>query len=80
MVQEILALIKKHYKTVRIEKAALEGDYLILKGVLFNHKEPFVALRILNKHSTIRVVHFTGAWMEGVYTRETLRWCGYKVK
>ena len=80
MVQEILALIKKHYKTVRIEKAALEGDYLILKGVLFNHKEPFVALRILNKYPTIRVVHFTGAWMEGVYTRETLKWGGYKVK
>ena len=80
MEEKIIELIRKHYKTVRIEKATLEGDYLMLRGVFFNNKEPFVALRILNKFPNIRVVHFTGAWMEGVYTRETLRWGGYKVK
>lgn len=80
MEKKVMELIRKHYKTVRIDRAELSGDYLILHGVRFNHKEPFVALRILNKFPDIRVVHFTGAWMEGVYTRETLKWGGYKVK
>jgi len=41
---------------------------------------PFIALRILNKYPKIYAVHFTGGWIEGYYSRETLKLGGYKVK
>ena len=81
MEKEIKALIEKNYKRTTVAKIGLYDDYL--KMVCFVGRAciyPFIALRILNKYPNIRVVHFTGDWVEGVYTRETLKWAGYKVK
>ena len=81
-IDKIASLIEKNYKGVYItpvEGISLEGDYLVIKAYgLRSNKMPFVALRILRKFPEIRMVHFTGGWTESVYTRETLRWAGYK--
>ena len=37
----------------------------------------WVALRILRREPSVRMVHFGGGC--SVYTRETLRWAGYKI-
>ena len=79
--QDIENLIKKHYKRAIVDKVSifgLDSDYVIIRGS-FGKQEAYVALRILRKYPQIRAVHFTGAWLEGFYSRETLRWGGYKI-
>ena len=72
--------IQKHYKKLSASYAYLSGDYLTLMVPgLPGFKMPLVAKRILSKSGEVRVVHFTGGWTESVYTRETLRWAGYKI-
>ena len=68
-----------HYKGVRLEFVQISDDYLMMKVHTQMHKYPFIAKRILDKYKEIRAVHFTGA-LEDFYTRETLRWVGYKMK
>lgn len=82
---EIAKLIESNYKRSRVHAIDLSGnnlDYLTL-DCMFSRSgmHPLVALRVLNKYPDIRVVHFTtGGWIEGVYTRNTLKYGGYKVK
>ena len=79
MTTEIKNLIEKNYKRAIVENVSLFGeDYVVIKGC-FGGKEASVALRILRKDPKIRAVHFTGGWLEGFYSRETLRWGGYKI-
>ena len=79
MTTEIKNLIEKNYKRAIVEKVSLFGtDYIVIKGS-FGKQEAYVALRILRKYPKIRAVHFTGGWLEGFYSRETLRWGGYKI-
>lgn len=80
MLQKIVNDIQSHYKDTVVEKSDLSGDYLTLQVTTRNAKCPYIAKRILDRNKGIRVVHFTGGWIEGVYTRETLRWAGYKMK
>ena len=68
-----------HYKGVHVEFVQISDDYLMMKVYTQMHKYPFIAKRILDKYKEIRAVHFTGA-LEDFYTRETLRWVGYKMK
>ena len=80
-VYEITKLIENNYKRSKIYTISLRGDYLTLDATFSScGKEPLVALRILNKYPEISVVHFTGGFIDGVYTRETLSYGGYKVK
>lgn len=80
-VDEIVKLIEPHYKRSRVHSINLDDDYLTLKCTLDRAgQHPYVALRILNANPKIRVVHFTGGYVEGVYTRNTLSYAGYKVK
>ena len=80
-IDAIVKLIESNYKKSRVHAIDLSGEYLTLDASFNrNGNHPLVALRILNKYPDIDTVHFTGGWVEGVYTRETLRWCGYKVK
>jgi len=83
-IDEIVNIIEKSYKGSRVHSIDLSGDkldYLTLDCTFSrNGMHPYVALRILNKYPDIRVVHFAGGWVEGVYTRNTLSYCGYKVK
>lgn len=81
MEKEIKALIEGNYKRTKVESIGLYDDYLKMVCHAGRSRiHPFIALRILNKYPSIRVVHFTGGWVEAVYTRETLKWGGYKVK
>lgn len=81
---EIAKLIERNYKRSRVYAINLSGDkldYLTLNCTFSRSgMHPFVALRIINKYPDIRIVHFTGGFIDGVYTRETLRYGGYKVK
>lgn len=86
MKQEIKNLIQKHYKNTVVDDIVVEGeevkDYekcVIIKCHTRGQNLPKIALRILNKYRDVRLVHFIGEWVEAVYTRETLKWFGYKV-
>ena len=80
--QEIKNLIEKYYKSVKVRNIELSdsGSYLTILTDFAPHPMPYIAVRILNKYPEIRMVHFTGGWTEIVFSRETLRWGGYKVK
>lgn len=73
-------LIEKNYKTTQIYSVSVLNDYVTLRVSTNKCNYPYIALRILNKYPEIRVVHFTGGFIEYVYTRETLKWGGYKIK
>ena len=78
----ICKLIEKHYKGTYVPQGGIDisGCYLTLKVNGMKSKNmAFCAKRILTKYPQIRYVHFTGGWTEHVYTRETLRWLGYKI-
>lgn len=80
--QEIKNLIEKNYKSVKVKFLELSDSdsYLTIHTDFAPYPTPYIAVRILNKYPEIRMVHFTGGWTEIVYTRETLKWGGYKVK
>ena len=80
MANNIKKEIITHYKGVSVELMRISGNYLMMKVYAPMYKYPFMAKRILDKYKEIRTVHFTGAWLESVYTRETLRRVGYKMK
>ena len=81
MEQEIKNLIEKNYKTIEIESVRVQDEVVVIRCYMKKWgTEPYIALRILNKYPKFRLVWFTGGWMEGVYTRETLKWGGYNVK
>ena len=77
----VLDTLRKNYKRTKFIYAYLKGDYLTLMAENCAwHRYPWIAKRILDNYHDVRVVHFTGGWTEGVYTRETLKWAGYKMK
>lgn len=81
IVNNVLGILRKHYKRTKVTYAFLKGDYLTM--MIENcawHRYPWIAKRILDNFPQVRVVHFTGNWTEAVYTRETLKWAGYKMK
>ena len=85
MESKIKALIEKHYKTakvfsVTVEPSALfKDDTCVYIQCSAGNNYPRIAQRILNAYPDVRMVHFTGGWVEAVYTRETLRWAGYRI-
>lgn len=56
-------------------------------GVIYLHRgiggdkiDPrWIALRILRREPSVRAIHNVCGWDSWVYTRETLRWAGYKI-
>ena len=87
MEQEIKNLIESNYKHTQVESVCVDDSTItpdelcvILRCNTQSYRCPLIALRILNTYPKVRLVHFTGGWIEGVYTRETLKWAGYKVK
>lgn len=81
MEKEIKTLIEKNYKNATVEAIEVHGDLVVMKCTTGRSGvHPLIALRILNRYPKIRAVHFTGGWIEGYYSRETLKWGGYKVK
>lgn len=78
MEEEIKNLIEKHYKSVRVENITKRGDVIYIQAI--TEKRPYIALRILNKYPQIYAVTFTGERPIHHYSRETLKWGGYKVK
>ena len=79
-VEQIVSDIESHYRKTSVENASLSKDYLVMKVSTRTNTCPYIALRVLNMNRGIRVVHFTGGWIEGVYTRETLKLGGYRVR
>ena len=79
MKEKIKALIEK-YKDTTVDWVSVQGDYVIISCSTKEHKLPYIALKILNKFPKVKSVHFTGGWVEHYYSRETLKWGGFKVK
>lgn len=78
---KIVELVEKHYKNVKLNYCFVSDDYVTLSGEgITTTNSPWIAKRILDNIKSVRIVHFTGGWLEGVYTRNTLSWAGYKMK
>ena len=81
----VCRILEKNYKGVFVRPNALElsvdDDYLTIDvrkvdGMKASNMA-FASKRILAKYPQVKYVHFTGGWMEHVYTRETLKWLGH---
>ena len=83
MENEIRNIIETHYKGVDcayVHCGKYSSDYVTLIVLGMKHRNmPFAAKRILEAFPKVKWVHFTGGWTEYVYSRETLRWAGFKV-
>jgi hypothetical protein len=80
----ICRMIEKNYSGTSVPFGGIDlskdGDYLILKVKDMKERNmPYCAKRIFEKCPEIRMVHFTGGWVEHVYSRESLKWAGIKV-
>ena len=81
MEQELKDLVQSYKSITLLESLHLKDDVVTIRCYSNRYGvHPYIALRILNKYPDIRMVWFTGGFVEAVYTRETLKWCGYKVK
>ena len=75
----ITNILEKNYKGVHVPCGGVSlsknCDYLMLnvQGMKLRNM-PFAAKKILKCFPEIKMVHFTGGWMEHVYSRETLKW------
>jgi len=73
----ICNIIEKNYKGTFVPYGGIElsGSHVILRvDGMKERNMPFAAKRILNKFPEIDLVHFTGGWVENIYTRNTLKW------
>lgn len=81
---EIFNFINKHYKKTGMRSSqdvvCYGDDVITLRGNMPAWKFPFIALKILNYYPQIIMVEFNDYYSIWIYTRETLSWCGYKVK
>ena len=80
----ICRMIEKRYLGTYVPFGGIDlsdsGDYLTLKiSGMKERNMPYCAKRIFSSHKGIRMVHFTGGWQEYVYSRETLKWAGFKL-
>lgn len=73
-------LIKKNYKRAELQSVYVEEEYCLLRCFTAKRNYPFIAKRLLNKFPELKTIHFTGGFIEDVYTRNTLAWGGYNVK
>lgn len=76
----ICNIIEKNYKGTNCCYCNCGGGYATL--IVIGMKErnmPYAAKRILEACREINFVHFTGRWVEHVYSRNTLKWMGIKI-
>lgn len=78
MEKKIKDLLKKHYKNIRIGNVEVcpESVYLTVNGA----KYEYVAKRILDTFFHINWVFFEGGFDTWAFSRNTLKWAGYKMK
>ena len=83
MEKKITDIIEKNYKGTRvgyIHCGKYSSDYVTLIVLGLRHRNmPYAAKRILEAFPEVKWVHFTGGFVEYVYSRETLKWAGIKV-
>jgi hypothetical protein len=71
----IKALVNDHYKHFKVDSVTIDGDIVTLECQITPESlryKPLVAKRILDKCPSIHFVHFTGGWLDSVFTRTTL--------
>lgn len=79
MEYEVIKLLKRKYKRFSIKKIRTSPDAIHLinfDGV----KYEYVAKRLLDNFPEVSWVFFEGGFQTYVYSRETLKWAGYKMK
>ena len=74
-------LLKKHYKSARISecKVSKDGTVQLLMELKPKNLYARVAQRILNTYPEIKMVFFTGEFIETAYTRGSLKVAGFKI-
>ena len=81
---DAIVKIIESYKGVTAASVAIFGKKslaIMINADGANGKNmPLIATKILNKYSDVEFVHFTGGFMEYVYTRRTLSYLGYNLK
>lgn len=75
-------LLKTHYKSARISKCNVNDNGTVVLVMMLNPKNLYAkaAQRILNTYQDVKMVLFTGGFIETVYTRGSLKYAGYKIK
>jgi len=73
-------LLKKHYKSARISecKVSKDGTVQLLMELKPKNLYARAAQRILNTYPEIKMVFFTGEFIETAYTRGSLKVAGFK--
>lgn len=83
MEKKIKEIIEKNYKGVTVgyvHAGIYSSDYITLVAIGMKHRNmPYAAKRLLEAFPQVKWVHFTGGWQEYVYSRETLKWAGFKL-
>ena len=78
--ETIKKLIEKHYKTVKVLGVTIIDSSLFLrctyKTILTYEK---IAVRILLRYEGIKTIDFVGCSPSHFFTRETLKYLGYKM-
>lgn len=75
MQSEIFAILKNNYKRSQASYVHVHGEWVTIIDMGLDYRlMPFAAKRILAKYPELHTVHFTGHFIEHVYTRETLKW------
>lgn len=82
MENRIKEIIEKNYKgtkCISIYCGNYTSEYATLKVEGMKHRNmPHAAKRILTEFPNLKWVRFTGGWLDYIYSRETLKWAGYK--
>lgn len=75
-------LLKTHYKSARISKCNVNGDGTVVLVMMLKPKNLYAraAQRILNTCPDVKMVLFTGGFIETVYTRSSLKFAGFKIE
>lgn len=83
MTMDAIVKILEGYKGVKVDSVVVCGlteTMVVIRARINDKQMPLAATKILNKYPNVSIVHFTGGWIEYVYTRRTLSYLGYNVE
>lgn len=77
---EVIRFLKAKYKKFTIKKVYTNTEDAIHLINFDGVKYEYVAKRLLDNFPEVSWVFFEGGFQTYVYSRETLKWAGYKMK
>ena len=75
---KLRSFVESNYKSARVYRAVTDDNTVVL--VMEGPRYDFVAKKILDNYPNVKWVRFEGGFITSVYSRETLKWHGFKMK